>query len=66
MAKVFVCKGACGAVVTIEKYEQGLTKCGAKHCDQHGKPFQPIEQCPDCSVKFASGVLQTCVECRPM
>lgn len=66
MAKVYVCRGSCHAVVPLERFEKGLTKCGAKTCDQHGQPFQAVEQCPDCAVKFAEGKLQTCPQCRPL
>lgn len=36
----YVCEGTCGAVISEEKHKAGLTKCGAKGCTMHGKPFK--------------------------
>ncbi|MDD5110649.1 MAG: hypothetical protein PHI63_05575 [Patescibacteria group bacterium] len=66
MAKVYACTGSCKAIIKVEQFEQGLTKCGAKGCTMRGHDFRPVEQCPDCALKFAEGKLQTCPECRPL
>lgn len=36
---VYICQGTCGAKVTEEECEKGLTKCGAKNCTYYGTPF---------------------------
>ncbi len=37
--KTYVCLGTCQAVVSEEKYNNGLTKCGAEVCTMKGEPF---------------------------
>lgn len=35
----YICNGTCGAVVTEEQYNNGLTVCGADVCTMKGQPF---------------------------
>lgn len=37
--KTYVCLGSCQAVVSEEKYKNGLTTCGAAECTMHGHPL---------------------------
>ena len=37
--KTYVCLGTCQAVISEEKYNAGLTKCGAKECTMYDQPF---------------------------
>lgn len=37
--KTYVCNGSCGAVVSEEEYNNGLTVCGAEVCTMKGQPF---------------------------
>jgi len=50
--KVYVCTGGCGAVISQERYNQGLTKCGTKGCSHHGYPFEKRLKCTICSQIF--------------
>lgn len=36
----YICDGKCRAVVSKQRYEAGLTKCGAADCDRCGMPFR--------------------------
>ena len=36
----YFCTGSCGAVITQEEYEGGLTKCGTQSCNMHQEPFE--------------------------
>ncbi len=38
----YFCTGSCGAQITQEQYDKGLTQCGAKSCNFYGKPFKKI------------------------
>ena len=64
MAKVYACPGSCHGMAAFEQWEKGEVNCGAKTCERHGKPLQPVEQCAECAIKFADGELQTCPRCR--
>lgn len=65
MAKVYRCAGSCHGVATVEQWEKGATTCGAKICERHGQPLQPVEQCAECSLKaLDSGKASTCPQCR--
>jgi len=67
MAKVYTCIGSCHAGVSLEQYEKGVKKCGAKNCDLRGHDFQALEQCPDCIVaSLKKNKLHTCPQCRPL
>lgn len=37
--KTYVCLGTCQAVIDEDRYNAGLTKCGAKDCTLYDKPF---------------------------
>lgn len=37
--KTYICTGSCGAHITQEEYEGGLTACGTEGCTMHGQPF---------------------------
>ncbi|HVF69207.1 MAG TPA: hypothetical protein VNA13_01435 [Xanthomonadales bacterium] len=37
--KSYICTGTCGAVVSEEEYNNGLTVCGAEVCTMKGQPF---------------------------
>lgn len=49
---VYICTGGCGAIITQEQYDEGLTKCGAKGCLHHGHPFEKRLKCADCGKIF--------------
>lgn len=38
----YICEGSCNAHITQKRYDEGLTKCGAKDCTFYGKPFKKI------------------------
>jgi hypothetical protein len=40
----YICEGSCGARITQEDYDKGLTKCGDKRCNLYGKPFKKVEE----------------------
>lgn len=44
----FFCTGSCGAVITQEEYDKGLTACGTESCNMHGKPFEQGLYCSTC------------------
>lgn len=35
----YACEGTCGAVVSEESHDAGLTHCGAEGCTLKGKPL---------------------------
>lgn len=37
--KTYVCTGTCGAHITEEEYNNGLTVCGTEGCTMKGQPF---------------------------
>lgn len=37
--KTYVCLGTCQAVISEERYNAGLTKCGTESCTMYNKPF---------------------------
>lgn len=37
--KSYVCSGSCGAHITEEQYNGGLTVCGTEACTMKGQPF---------------------------
>lgn len=40
----YICEGECHAQITQKQYDEGLTKCGAKSCNMHGKPFKKLQK----------------------
>jgi hypothetical protein len=40
----YICEGSCNAQITQKQYDEGLTKCGAKSCNMHGKPFTRLKK----------------------
>ncbi len=66
MAQVYACPGSCHGIATLEQWEHGAKTCKAKTCERRSQPLQPMEQCPDCAIKFADGKIQTCPRCRPL
>lgn len=48
----YFCTGTCGAVVTQEQYDQGLTKCGDESCNMHDKPFERGLFCVSCEKRI--------------
>lgn len=57
---VHTCTGGCGAVITQEQYDQGLTACGAQGCNHHGQPFEKRIKCGSCGVLHKEGETHTC------
>lgn len=45
MTKTYICTGSCGAHITEEEYNKGLTACGTEGCTMHGHPF--VEESAD-------------------
>ncbi len=43
--KTHLCEGSCGAHITQEQYDGGLTACGTEGCTMKGHPF--IEESDD-------------------
>ncbi len=48
--KQYVCTGTCGAVVSEEEYNNGLTVCGAEVCTMKGQPFAERTTTPEVTV----------------
>lgn len=48
----YFCTGTCGAVITQEEYDQGLTKCGTASCNMHDKPFEKGIYCTYCQKRI--------------
>lgn len=46
--EVYICTGGCGAVITQEQFDNGLTKCGTEGCDHKGVDFEKRLKCSDC------------------
>jgi len=44
----YFCTGTCGAVITEEQYNAGLTRCGTNTCNMHNEPFEKGLYCPTC------------------
>ena len=36
----YFCNGTCGAVITQEQFDGGLTKCGTKDCSLENHEFE--------------------------
>lgn len=53
MTKVHVCDGTCGAVISEEQFQGGLTRCGAEDCTREGQPFTEKMKCDDCGAVYA-------------
>ena len=51
----YFCTGSCGAVITEEQYDKGLTKCGTESCNMHGKPFEKGIFCTTCEQRIEEG-----------
>jgi hypothetical protein len=45
---VYICTGGCGAVISKEQYDNGLTQCGADGCKNKGIEFEKRLKCSDC------------------
>ena len=45
----YFCTGSCGAVITEEQYNRGLTACGTESCNMYKKPFEKGLYCTTCS-----------------
>lgn len=50
--EVYVCTGGCGAVISKEQYDNGLTKCGADGCEHKGIEFEKRLKCTNCGSIF--------------
>ncbi len=37
--KTYVCTGTCGAHITQDEFDGGLTACGTEGCTMKGQPF---------------------------
>ena len=46
--KIYICTGGCGAVITKEQFDNGLTKCGTEGCKNKGIEFEKRLKCTDC------------------
>lgn len=45
---VYVCEGTCGAKISEEEYNKGLTACGADGCTLQGHAFTKMYECSEC------------------
>ena len=50
--KIYICTGGCGAVITKEQFDNGLTKCGTEGCKNKGIEFEKRLKCSDCGVIY--------------
>ena len=41
---VYICTGGCGAVISQEQYDGGLTACGTEGCAHKGHAFKKKKQ----------------------
>lgn len=57
---IYICTGGCGAVISEEQYEEGLTKCGADGCTHHGVPFEKRLKCDKCGELYKEDVDHHC------
>jgi hypothetical protein len=37
--KTYICTGSCGAHISQDEFDGGLTTCGTEGCTMHGHPF---------------------------
>lgn len=51
----YFCTGSCGAVITEEEFNNGLTQCGTKTCNMHQKPFEKGIYCTTCKKRIQEG-----------
>lgn len=49
---VYICTGGCGAVISKEQYDGGLTMCGTKGCKNKGIEFEKRLKCSDCQAIY--------------
>ncbi|HCS78170.1 TPA: hypothetical protein DIV55_00315 [Patescibacteria group bacterium] len=56
VTKVHVCDGTCGAEISDEQFQAGLTKCGADGCTMQGQPFSEKFKCSECGNVYANDV----------
>ena len=52
---VYICTGGCGARISQEEYDKGLTKCGTSDCPHYGQSFVKMFVCPTCGELYAPG-----------
>lgn len=50
--KIYVCTGECKAEISQERYDKGLTKCGADSCNNYNQPFEERLKCSICGKIF--------------
>lgn len=55
MDTVYVCTGGCGAQISQEQYNKGLTQCGAQGCQHHGIQFEKRMKCGKCGQLYREG-----------
>ncbi|MEX0616350.1 MAG: hypothetical protein WD231_00890 [Candidatus Woykebacteria bacterium] len=49
----YFCTGTCGAVITEEQYNNGLTHCGTNTCTMHKEPFEKGLYCTTCQKRVS-------------
>ncbi len=52
---IYICTGGCGAVISQEQHEGGLTACGAQGCQHHGIRFEKRMKCGECGELYKEG-----------
>jgi hypothetical protein len=45
---IYVCEGTCGAKISQEQYNAGLTQCGADECTRKNQEFTKMYTCDEC------------------
>ncbi|MEX0621886.1 MAG: hypothetical protein WD187_02750 [Candidatus Woykebacteria bacterium] len=49
----YFCTGTCGAVITQEEYDKGLTACGTQSCTMHKEPLEKGLYCTSCGKRIS-------------
>ena len=49
---VYICTGGCGAVISQEQFDGGLTACGTEGCLHKGHTFEKRKQCAVCGAIY--------------
>lgn len=52
----YVCLGSCQAVISQDKYDQGLKSCGNDSCELKGKSFAVGDKCEVCRRNYPKAI----------
>ncbi len=59
---VYICTGGCGAVISQEQFDGGLTACGTEGCPHKGHTFEKRMKCEKCGALYMEGEQHTCAQ----